>query len=395
MKYNLSELIDIEKSRKLMASFCEAVGIGSAIIDLEGEVLIGVRWQRICTDFHRVNEDTCKRCIESDTGLANELGKGKRFSLYKCKNGMTDAASPIIIEGEHVANAFVGQFLLGPPDMAFFRRQAAEYGFDEQDYLKALDDVPIFSEEKIPHIMDFLVSFAEMTATMGLERIRQKRAEENLRRMSTVFKDAADPILIEDLDGVVIDMNDEVERSYGWSRDELIGKSIKTIVPTKRHKQAIELLKRCKAGENLRNIEGVRCNKDGKNIPVLLTLSILKNDSGKTIGISTLAKDITAQKQAEEKLLNREHDLGERVKEINCMYGISRLTEQKDIALEKIFQDTVLLIPHGWHYPEITCAKIKFGKQEFKTDNFRASKWKQSEMITADGKTVGSFLVSS
>ena len=180
MDYKLSDLIDVEKSRSLLESFCEAVGVASAIIDLEGNVLIGVRWQRICTDFHRVNESTCKRCIESDTELANELKRGKKFSLYRCKNGMTDAASPIKIEGQHVANAFVGQFLLNSPDKAYFRRQAAEFGFNEQDYLNALDEVAIISEKKIAPIMDFLTSYAETVATMGLDKIRRKKDQEEL-----------------------------------------------------------------------------------------------------------------------------------------------------------------------------------------------------------------------
>ena len=63
------------------------------------------------------------------------------------------------------------------------------------------------------------------------EIAERKMVEEDLRRMSKVFMDAVDPILIEDPDGRVIDMNDEAERSYGWSRDELIGQPIKTIVP--------------------------------------------------------------------------------------------------------------------------------------------------------------------
>ncbi|MCE7872106.1 histidine kinase, partial [bacterium CPR1] len=54
--------------------------------------------------------------------------QGKRFALYRCKNGMTDAAAPVVIEGQHLANAFVGQFLLGPPDLKFFRHQAQEFG---------------------------------------------------------------------------------------------------------------------------------------------------------------------------------------------------------------------------------------------------------------------------
>jgi len=170
MDYKLSDLIDVEKSRNLLESFCEAVGIASAIIDLEGNVFIGVRWQKICTNFHRMNESTCKRCIESDT----ELSGGKKFSLYRCKNGMTDAASPIIFEGQHVANAFVGQFLLNTPDIEYFRQQAAKFGFNEQDYMNALNEVAILSEKKVIPIMDFLTSYAETVASMGLDKIRRK-----------------------------------------------------------------------------------------------------------------------------------------------------------------------------------------------------------------------------
>ena len=139
-------------------------------------------------------------------------------------------------------------------------------------------------------------------STLAKDISTQKEVEKNLRRMSKVFMDAADPIIIEDLDGKVIEMNDEAERSYGWSRDELLGQHINTIVPPDRHHQAQELLERCKMGGEVRNVEGLRWIRDGKTIPVLLTLSLLKNEDGKPIGISTLAKDITNQKNAELKL---------------------------------------------------------------------------------------------
>ena len=182
MDYQLAELIDIKQNRVLLESFCASVGIASAIIDLKGEVLIGVRWQPICTDYHRVNAETCRRCIESDTELANELKQGKKFTLYRCKNGMTDAASPIIIEGRHVANAFVGQFLMAPPNPDFFRSQAAEFGFEEAAYMEALAKVPVVPEAKVIPIMEFMVSFAETVATMGLEKLRLKQVENELRK---------------------------------------------------------------------------------------------------------------------------------------------------------------------------------------------------------------------
>ena len=181
MEYNVSDLIDIDKKQKLLDRFCDAVGIAAAIIDLNGEVLVGSRWQRICKDFHRVNKQTCKKCIESDTQLANELQQGKRFSIYQCRNGLTDAASPIIIEGKHVANVFVGQFLLKAPDREFFLRQAAAYGFDENAYLDALSEVPIVTKENLTAILNFLVIFAEMEAIMGLNELRQTKVKKMLQ----------------------------------------------------------------------------------------------------------------------------------------------------------------------------------------------------------------------
>jgi PAS domain S-box-containing protein len=126
--------------------------------------------------------------------------------------------------------------------------------------------------------------------------------EARLRWTSKVFMDAADPILIEDLEGQVIDMNLQAERSYGWRRDELLGQSIRTIVPEDRHEQAIELLDRCNRGEEVRNVEGLRRDKQGKVIPVLVTLSLLRGETGQPIGIASLAKDISEQKAGEEKL---------------------------------------------------------------------------------------------
>ncbi|MGA2404937.1 MAG: PocR ligand-binding domain-containing protein [Syntrophobacteraceae bacterium] len=188
MKQQLAELIDVEKTQEILARFLDAVGIPAAIIDMEGKVLVTSRWRRICTDFHRVNEITCKRCIESDTILANALLQGKSFSLYRCLNGLTDAASPIVIEGEHLANAFIGQFLIEKPDMDLFSRQADECGFDKSDYFRALSEVPILARDTLPSVLAFLTSFAEMIASLGLKQSRQVEIEKELQRAGEALR---------------------------------------------------------------------------------------------------------------------------------------------------------------------------------------------------------------
>ena len=97
----------------------------------------------------------------------------------------------------------------------------------------------------------------------------------------------------------------------------------------------------------------------------------------------------SAGKRTEEELRKRSHDLGERVKELNCLYGISRLREDASRPLEETLQKIVELIPPAWHYPEITCARITFEGQSYVTANFERTQWIQTASLTMHGTQVG------
>jgi PAS domain S-box-containing protein len=181
MNVRLSDLLDIEQTRETLNNFSRAVGIPAAIMDLEGNVLVASPWQSICTDFHRRNETSRRKCIESNTILANILPDGENIASFTCLNGLTVAASPITVDGTHLANAFVSQFFTENPDRDFFRRRAAELGFDQAAYMDALEQVPIVGKESLPAILSFLSSFAEMIGSLGLKQKRQLEVERQLR----------------------------------------------------------------------------------------------------------------------------------------------------------------------------------------------------------------------
>ncbi|MBN1763169.1 MAG: response regulator [Methanomicrobia archaeon] len=95
--------------------------------------------------------------------------------------------------------------------------------------------------------------------------------------------------------------------------------------------------------------------------------------------------------EIEEARKRAEEALQERVKELNCLYGLSQLVEKPGISLDEIFQGSVDLIPSALRYPEITCVRITLDDQEFKTENFRETNWKQSSSITLRGERIGTL----
>ena len=93
--------------------------------------------------------------------------------------------------------------------------------------------------------------------------------------------------------------------------------------------------------------------------------------------------------RAEEMQRAQMRELRERVKELNCLYGISKLIERADLSLPEILQGVVELIPSAWQYPEIVCARIVLEEQTYQTTGFRETIWKQSRDIQVHGEPEG------
>jgi len=179
MEYSFTDIFDVESLTKLCESYTQTNGVVTALLDLDGNVHVKSGWQDICTKFHRVNPTSSKRCTESDTILAGQLAAGNQYNIYRCKNGLVDVAVPVIIDGEHVANFFTGQFFFEEPDHDRFVKQGEELGYDLIPYVDALNKVPIFKEDDIKRIMDFLVNLAQVIGEMGKAKLELLKAQKS------------------------------------------------------------------------------------------------------------------------------------------------------------------------------------------------------------------------
>jgi PAS domain-containing protein len=95
----------------------------------------------------------------------------------------------------------------------------------------------------------------------------------------------------------------------------------------------------------------------------------------------------------EESLNKLLQNYGERVKELNCLYELSKLAENSNLSIEETLQRTNALLPPAWQYPDVACARIIFENQEFTTKNFKQTVWKQQSDIKVYGKITGAVEV--
>ena len=144
----------------------------------------------------------------------------------------------------------------------------------------------------------------------GVERVLEtnrditehKRAEENVARLAAIVESSDDAIIGKTLDGEITTWNRAAEAMYGYTAEEIIGQSISVMAPNDSPDEVPAILQRISRGEEVKQYDALRRRKDGRNIHVSLTVSAIRDASGKIIGASTIARDITERKQMEEEL---------------------------------------------------------------------------------------------
>ena len=295
----------------------------TAILDLDGNVHVATGWQPICTQFHRNNNETKKRCTESDTILAGKLKKGNKYNIYKCKNGLIDVAMPIIVGDIHVGNFFTGQFLDKKPDIEYFRKQAQTFGFDEKKYLNALKNTPIFTEKEIENTIQFLVQLTEVIGNIGLanlkniENTKQLEADKELIRKArekaeisekyyhTILDKMGDPVFVKDEQSRFLLVNDAFCETMGLNRNEIINKTLAESSPADEMEHFLKVDKIVLTNGIENTCEEPLTVKSGHTLTVSTRKTRFIDNDGNKFLIGVI-RDITKRKATENKLIESE-----------------------------------------------------------------------------------------
>jgi PAS domain S-box-containing protein len=151
-----------------------------------------------------------------------------------------------------------------------------------------LDHEPIKSLEHEPIKSPSDVSTEDITA---LARSRYL--------LAAIVDSSDDAIISKDLNGVITSWNESARKMFGYTSDEIVGRSILTLIPPELHSEEAEILSKLKAGERIDHYDTVRVRKNGEKFEISVTISPVKDDQGRVIGGSKIARDISERKRAD------------------------------------------------------------------------------------------------
>lgn len=168
----------------------------------------------------------------------------------------------------------------------------------------------------------------------------QKQSEKNNALFAAIIESSHDAIVSKNLNSIIQTWNKEAENMFGWKAEEAIGKHITLIIPKERWNEEDVIVNKIRNGEKIDHFETIRVRKDGTLLHLSLTISPVRDSHGKIIGASKIARDITRQKQLEEKMLQT-------TKHLQIINSVAKATSEnldtREI-LQKVTDATTLLV---------------------------------------------------
>ena len=161
-----------------------------------------------------------------------------------------------------------------------------------------IDDsaAPIRNEEG--HVSGCVLIFRDVTAQRLVEREKANQLI-TARLLASIVESSNDAIISKSLDGIIQSWNVAAEQLFGYTAEQAVGQHISLVIPPERLAEEDQIIASLKAGKRIEHYETERMRSDGQHIFVSLTISPLKDESGKVIGASKIVRDVTARKRAE------------------------------------------------------------------------------------------------
>jgi PAS domain S-box-containing protein len=178
---------------------------------------------------------------------------------------------------------------------------------------------PIQYRPDTPEIRELWDSLSQAVDDRNRTDLELKRLS---ARMTAIVESSFDAIVTKKLDGTITSWNESAERLFGYSEKEIVGQSIRRLIPPDRQQEEDDIIARLQRGEMIKSFETVRLTRDGRLIDVSVTISPLRDGTSKLIGASKVARDISERKERERRLRESEERLSQIINTVNAFVGL-------------------------------------------------------------------------
>ncbi len=314
--YSFRDLVDIGRLRTMFESFSEATGFTTGLVSFpDQELLFGTGWRDTCTKFHRAFPVSEIHCKKSNTELTGKLKNLKEMNIRHCENGLVDGATPIIVDGVHIANLATGQILFEEPDLEWFRKHGEACGYDVPAYLEAVKKVPVVTEEAFRKALTFLCEMAVMLAEQSLAELRNRlttrRVEESEENLRITLNSIGDAVVTTDTEGLVVRINPVAERLTGWKAQEAEGRHLADIfhiVNAQTGKPALDPVRLALETGSLVGLANhtLLIARDGREYQIADSAAPIRNNYGNITGVVLVFRDATEEFEMQNSLKKSE-----------------------------------------------------------------------------------------
>ncbi|SDE87914.1 sigma 54-interacting transcriptional regulator [Sporomusa acidovorans] len=231
MTVKLQDLIDSLFLQQFQDNFALSVGVASVIEDNQGNtVTCPSCFSKLCKEIIRASPLGLKRCLDADIYGATEAVRTGRPTIYSCHAGLIDFAAPILLNGQVIGTIFGGQLLTKEPAKEHCHKIAQEIGVQADNYMAAIQEIPIVAKEKVQAAASVLFSVANTLSKYAYQSLMLKKSNREIvlsyNRLENIFNTMSDGVLMIDDQGIVQQLNVIAEEIFDRPGCELIHKSI-------------------------------------------------------------------------------------------------------------------------------------------------------------------------
>jgi two-component system sensor histidine kinase/response regulator len=315
-----SDIFDLKDIQRIQDLFADATGVASIITSPDGTPITNPsNFCRLCNEIIRKTDIGLTNCFKSDAEIGRPNPSGP--VIQPClSGGLWDAGVSIIVEGRHIANWLIGQVKNEELDQQQMLKYAKKIGVNQEDFINALEEVPVMSKEKFEKVAQMLFAFAKEISSKAYQNsqliqiiLERKRFKEELTHeqylVNTLLNNLPDHIYFKDLESRFIRINKSHAQSFGLSDpSQAVGKTDFDFFTEEHARQAYE-------DEQAIILTGLPLSKeerltwpDRPDTWSLTTKLPMLDSDGNITGTFGISKDITKRKRAEEELA-AEHNL--------------------------------------------------------------------------------------